>query len=297
MAIAWITQIIYKSIKRKLNNMKISIIVPVYNVEKYLERCLDSLINQTLKDIEIICINDGSTDNSSEILKEYAKKDSRIIIINQNNQGISVARNNGMNKAKGKYIGFVDSDDWVDLDFFEKLYKAAEKHNAQMAVCSIIRLNEYRNKKYLQLKNETVTDDFREKCVILDIPQKSYVWNKLYLKEALDKHQINFKQGVYYEDLYFVPVALEKLTKMVTVPDTFYYYWKNKDSIVFQKSEKHTKDYTEAKQYASEILKKHGLQVGENKIKFLGFTIFKEIKKINRIIYIFFNIIRFSKSI
>ena len=134
MAIAWITQIIYKSIKRKLNNMKISIIVPVYNVEKYLERCLDSLINQTLKDIEIICINDGSTDNSSEILKEYAKKDSRIIIINQNNQGISVARNNGMNKAKGKYIGFVDSDDWVDLDFFEKLYKAAEKHNAQIAV-------------------------------------------------------------------------------------------------------------------------------------------------------------------
>ncbi len=142
--------------------MKVSIIVPVYNVEKYLKRCLDSLISQTLKDIEIICVNDGSKDNSDKILEEYARKDSRIIIINQENQGISVARNNGMDIAKGKYVGFVDSDDWVDSDFFEKLYNAAEKNNAQMAVCSIIRLNEYRSKKYLTLKNETVTEDFKE---------------------------------------------------------------------------------------------------------------------------------------
>ena len=247
--------------------MKVSIIVPVYNVEQYLERCLNSLINQTLKDIEIICVNDGSKDNSGKILEEYAQKDNRIIIINQENQGLSIARNNGMDIAKGKYIGFVDSDDWVDLDFFEKLYNSAEKNNAQMAVCSIIRLNEHRSKKYFTLQNDTVIEDFKEMCFILDIPQKCYVWNKIYLKEALDKHKIRFKEGVYYEDLYFVPITLEKLNKIVTVPDTKYYYWKNKNSIVFQKSEKHTKDYTEAKQFASELLRNHGLEVGEQKIK------------------------------
>ena len=100
---------------------KISVIVPVYNVEKYLARCLDSIINQTLADIEIICINDGSTDNSLEILNDYAKKDSRIKIIDQTNAGLSCARNAGMQIAQGEYIGFVDSDDWIDLDFYEKL--------------------------------------------------------------------------------------------------------------------------------------------------------------------------------
>ena len=102
---------------------KVSIIVPVYNVEKYLERCLDSLINQTLTNIEIVCINDGSTDNSGKILDDYAAKDNRIKVIHQNNAGQAVARNNGLKIANGNYINFVDSDDWVDLDFIEKLYK------------------------------------------------------------------------------------------------------------------------------------------------------------------------------
>ena len=92
---------------------KISVIIPVYNVEKYLRECLDSLLNQTFKDIEIICVNDGSTDGSLNILNEYASKDSRFIIINQNNQGLSAARNNGLNVAKGDYVAFLDSDDYI----------------------------------------------------------------------------------------------------------------------------------------------------------------------------------------
>lgn len=97
------------------NQPKVSIIVPVYNVEKYLAKCLDSLVNQTLKDIEIICINDGSTDNSLEILNTYAQKDSRITIIDKKNEGVSAARNTGLNISKGEYIMFVDSDDYLEL--------------------------------------------------------------------------------------------------------------------------------------------------------------------------------------
>ena len=112
----------------------VSIIVPVYNTEEYLQKCLDSLTNQTLKNIEIICVNDGSTDNSLKILQDNAIKDDRIKIINQENKKQGAARNAGMQIATGEYIGFVDSDDWVDFDFYEKLYSAAKKHNFDIAL-------------------------------------------------------------------------------------------------------------------------------------------------------------------
>lgn len=114
--------------------IKVSIIVPIYNVEKYLKRCLDSLVNQTLNDIEIICINDGSTDGSLEILNEYGRRDDRIVIINQENSGLSATRNKGIDIAKGQFIGFVDSDDWVSKDYFEKLYNSAIQNEAEIAV-------------------------------------------------------------------------------------------------------------------------------------------------------------------
>ena len=113
----------------------ISVIVPVYNTGKYLKTCLNSLVNQTFHDIEIICVNDGSTDKSAEIVQQYHN----IKIINQKNQGLSVARNAGIEAATGEYIGFVDSDDWVDLDFFEKLYNSITKYNADIACATIKR--------------------------------------------------------------------------------------------------------------------------------------------------------------
>ena len=110
-----------------MKNPKLSIIIPVYNTGEYLSRCLDSVINQTYKEIEIICVNDGSTDNSLQILNDYAKCDDRIIIINQKNLGSSEARNNGLKIIKGKWVGFVDSDDWVDLNYFEELINLGNK--------------------------------------------------------------------------------------------------------------------------------------------------------------------------
>ena len=116
-------------------SVKVSIIIPVYNTEKYLRKCLDSVCNQTLQDIEIICVNDCSTDDSLEILKEYASNDNRIKIINfTENKGVAIARNTAIEQAKGEYIGFVDSDDYVDLDFYEKLYNAAKSENAELVV-------------------------------------------------------------------------------------------------------------------------------------------------------------------
>lgn len=133
--------------------IKVSIIVPVYNVEKYIRCCLDSLVNQTMSNIEIICINDGSTDNSLEILEEYAKKDDRIKIINQENKKQGAARNRGIEIAQGEFIGFVDSDDWVDLDYFEKLYTTALEYQSDVAVASVLKHKKNYQKYNVYYKN------------------------------------------------------------------------------------------------------------------------------------------------
>ena len=115
----------------------ISVIVPVYNVENYLVKCLDSIINQTLTDIEIICVNDGSTDNSRQILENYKRKDSRIKIIDKQNGGLSSARNVGYKYSTGEYISYIDSDDWVDLTMLEKMYKNIKKHDCEISICAV----------------------------------------------------------------------------------------------------------------------------------------------------------------
>ena len=122
---------------------KISAILPVYNVEQYIKDCLDSIINQTMDDIEIICVNDGSLDNSLQVLEKYAQKDARIKIISQENQGQGIARNNGLKIANGEYITFIDPDDWVDVDMFEKMYKSAKKFDSDYVFClSLIHISE-----------------------------------------------------------------------------------------------------------------------------------------------------------
>ena len=114
----------------------ISIVIPVYNIEKYLKECLDSLVNQTFKDFEVICVNDGSKDKSLDILNEYAKKDSRFIVVTQENGGSGSARNNGLSRARGKYVQFLDGDDYFEPELLEKLYNLAEKYQANISVCS-----------------------------------------------------------------------------------------------------------------------------------------------------------------
>ncbi len=129
---------------------KVSIIVPVYNVAAYLEQCLDSVVHQTLKDVEIILVNDGSTDQSETICQHYVDSDERVHLITQVNQGLAAARQTGLDAASGEYIGFVDSDDWLELDMYEKMYQAAEGYNADIVFCNVYRNEDKKEQPYFE---------------------------------------------------------------------------------------------------------------------------------------------------
>ena len=278
----------------------ISLIIPVYNVEKYLARCLDSVINQTFKDLEIICINDGSEDNSLSILQEYSKKDERIRIINQQNAGLSAVRNVGIDVARGKYISFIDSDDWIDFDFCEKLYNSAEKHSADIAVAGIVRVNGRRKKYFLRFKKETVSRNLQEKFELCDVPERSYVWNKLYRLDKLRESRLKFLEGRVFEDIIFTPQVLYSLDRLVTVPGTFYYYRKNPNSIVMTKTDSNKKDRAFSFEEAEKFLKNHNInpELYETKLKrfkILGLSVFKIKTKGHRKQYILFNIFKFGR--
>ena len=243
---------------------KVSVIVPVYNVEKYLKRCLDSLVNQTLSDIEIICVNDGSTDGSAQILEEYAIKDNRIKIITQVNSGLSEARNTGIKNASGEYIGLVDSDDFVDKDFFEKLYNAAVSNNCDIACGNIVRGNDRKKDKvFLNYQEEKVVKSIREKYEISGVPNHCYVWNKIYKREPLISSGITFIRGIVYEDMPFTADVLESLGDMVVVPDVFYHYWINDESIVKTPSDKNRADKLFVKKYLMDKCRKYNLRLKE----------------------------------
>ena len=241
---------------------KISIVVPVYNVEVYLERCLESLINQTLKDIEIICVNDGSTDSSLVKLEEYAQKDSRIKIINKQNGGIGAARNSGLEVASGEYIGFVDSDDYVDLNFYEKLYAAAVSNNSDISCATIIRKRTNSQKYRVHYEKEEVYTELKDKLKACNIPKCCYVWNKIYKSELIKN--MPFRAGVYFEDVFWIPQVLKNANKLVTVTDTNYYYMVNKISVVKSvQTTKKQQDAYNAKNYIVQFFDSNNVELSK----------------------------------
>ena len=247
------------------SDIKVSVVVPVYNSEKFLEECLNCLVNQTLKEIEIILVDDGSTDNSSEIYNNYAKEDDRIIIIKQANQKQGAARNNGVRIAKGKYIGFVDADDFIDLDYFEKLYSAASKYDSDMAVCSVVKVsNGKRKHKWKFEKEELLTNDY-EKFIKGSQVRNAAPYNKIYKRAFLEKNGIKFAENVFYEDGPFTTKAVFFANEIVLVPGINYYYVKNPNSTVNSKqTEKHLKDAMDAKREILDFVRKHKIQVPSN---------------------------------
>ena len=185
---------------------KISVIIPVYNVEKYLKQCLDSVINQTYKNLEIICVNDASTDNSPEILKEYAQKDIRIIIVNnEKNFGLGLTRNHGMEYATGEYIHFLDSDDWMEIDAYEKLARIIEKDNSIDLI--YFYWKEFSNKNKNIIATSQQKTDIFNKIIKIDnnfrcnMEWSEQVWNKLYSKKFLETFNIIFNDYRCHEDM------------------------------------------------------------------------------------------------
>lgn len=211
-----------------MEEIKVSIVVPAYNVEQYISKCLKSLINQTLKEIEIIVVNDGSTDGTEQIIRKF--DDERILLINQENYGPSVARNVALEVAKGDYIGFVDSDDWVDEDYFSCLYDCITKYDADIAVAGMYREREAYQKCLLKYNEKEIYTSLEDKIRVCGIPKFCYVCNKLFKSEKIKP--VKFQKGVYFEDVLWLPEIIKKSEKMVTVPKIAYHYRVNKNSIV-----------------------------------------------------------------
>lgn len=208
----------------------ISVIIPVYNVEKYLQECLNSVIAQTYKNIEIIVIDDGSTDNSGKICDEYAKKDNRIKVIHKANGGLSDARNFGIDISKGKYVYFVDSDDYIDIDTIESMYKIAKDYSADIVTFSHYILNEQNLFCNYTSKIKELTNIEGIKEVVIDSKIRSYAWEKLWKKELFD--EIRFPKGRKFEDIITTPLLFEKANKIVLYDVPKYYYRQRKDSIL-----------------------------------------------------------------
>lgn len=224
---------------------KVSIIVPIYNVEKYLDRCMQSLLEQTLRDIEIIMVDDGSPDNCPQMCDKYAKKDVRVKVIHKKNAGLGYARNSGLEIAEGKYVAFVDSDDYVDLNMYEKLYKVAEENNNEAVFCGFKK--EFSPNRFIECKEcNSYTEYTSEgmKQLVLDFIaapphcKSEYihdmsVWHSIYKRSIIEENNIRFISERDYasEDIPFQIDFLKCCKKVGFIPDVFYVYCYNGGSL------------------------------------------------------------------
>lgn len=211
---------------------EVSIIIPIYNAEKYIKRCLDSVVNQTFKSLEIILINDGSTDNSLRIMNEYKGNYNNIEIINQQNAGQGEARNKGISIAKGEYITFADADDWLSENYVQVLYDAIKRNNADISVCNMIMVmsRTFREIKSIKFPKRELKGDEAVRNLLQDKELKSYPWGKLYKKSIFLENNIMFPARMFYEDLAIIFQAFYYSSKVSLVNEYCYYYFQSEDS-------------------------------------------------------------------
>ncbi|MGS2779046.1 glycosyltransferase family 2 protein [Robertmurraya sp. GLU-23] len=232
---------------------KISIVVPIYKVEKYLEKCLDSIICQTYKNLEIILVNDGSPDRCKEICDDYCKKDHRVRVIHKENGGLSSARNAGIEIATGDYIGFVDGDDYIEKDMFETLYRLALEHNADVVECSL-NIVEGKSSTSIHSNGEVeVGDNIYSLKRLLQFPYRNVAYNKLYKKEMFESLRYPNK---LYEDGFVTYKIFHRIKKYVFIALPLYNYIKREESIMARQ-----------KQYSLKNL--DGLEVQEERYEYL----------------------------
>ena len=243
----------------------ISIIVPIYNCERYLSRCIESIINQEYKNLEIILINDGSTDSSKNICEKYAKQDNRIVLINKLNSGVSSSRNLGLEIAKGDYIGFVDADDYIELNMYSLLYAKAKEEDADMVFCRIKRFNnngEYTYPKEINLV-KILQKNIEPLFYTTNYPNRitkieGVVWRTLYKKEFIKNVYFNIELK-YGEDLLFIAELILKSNKISIVEEYLYNYFTNVNSACNAINENYFKNLKDFYSATLNFLEKHNL--------------------------------------
>ena len=227
-----------------MNNELISIVVPIYNVEKYLKECVDSILTQTYQNLEIILVDDGSTDNSGKICNEYLNKDSRIKVFHKSNGGLSDARNYGIKQSNGKYIQFTDSDDFLDKDMIKILYNDVKENNSDVSICSFYSLKEGIIFTDATYEKKSFSRDEAIKVNLLDKEIRNYAWNKLYRKSIFDS--VQYPKGKLFEDIPTLPRIFLQSSKISIIDIPLYYYRQRSDSILHKKTKKSEFAYLDA---------------------------------------------------
>ena len=220
----------------------ISIIVPVYKVAPYLRQCVDSIRKQTVDDLEIILVDDGSPDECGEICDEYAKIDSRVRVFHTEHRGLSAARNIGLDNAKGEYLGFVDSDDWIEVDMYEMLWKSLLNTNADISICSY--LCESVNTQKECIYGENIYSGIEMRRALFEGKINNNVWNKLYHRELFQ--ELRFPEGMNYEDIATMHRIIERARSVAVINESKYHYRIRDKSITKAYTAKNILDYADA---------------------------------------------------
>nr|WP_302600007.1 glycosyltransferase [uncultured Cellulosilyticum sp.] len=251
----------------------ISIIVPIYNAEQYLEKCIDSILNQTYQKLEVILVNDGSKDNSLEICKQYAARDSRVVVIDKKNAGVALARNTGLKVATGKYIGFVDPDDWLEPNMYEKLYEGLKKSPYPICLCNYYKDTKKRSSPKCFAFKETALDaEMVRKKIIPDmigmddiIPRYVYimgcVWRGLFERQFIEENNLHFEPGItIMEDLVFMVQSLLKSEGVQIEPGVYYHYVQNPKSILHSYNKKMWEDQVRVHNLLEKSVRQAGME-------------------------------------
>lgn len=248
-----------------MSTTKISIIIPVYNAGAFCRRCIQSVLAQSLSEIEVILVNDGSIDDSLKILKEFEQQDPRVVVINSSNCGVSAARNKGLATAKGQWIAFADADDWMEPQMLQVLYDAATGSNAGMAVCNVIQQKTTQHSSTrLKLNDEIIRfKDHPEKAVgqMMNFTFDFANWNKLYRAQIIRQHAIRFDEHICIgEDLLFNLYYLHYIDSMVCVNQPLYHYQIHQNSAMAQGADKRVAQYNLQFKAYRQFATKHDLE-------------------------------------
>lgn len=230
----------------------ISVIIPIYNVEKYLFRCINSIVNQTYRELEIILVDDGSLDNCPQMCDEWAVKDKRIKVVHKENGGLSDARNVGLDSATGEYISFIDSDDWINLNTFEKMISRMKEDKSDIVTCGV---NWVKDEKIIRkdTSNDVLLNNHLAMYELLnDRAIKQYVWNKLYKREIVQN--VPFEKGRYHEDVFWTYKIIGKAKWISIMSDSFYNYMQRSNSIMGESYSANRLDALDAMQLRCEYI-------------------------------------------